>query len=70
MPPKTKKTFSLKQEEELCEVVRNFPVIYDKSMKGYKDNIAVDNAWIEVATQVSFLENGKHFVTNSLLLLF
>ena len=59
MPPK-RSSYSLNEEEELCEIVRSFPVIYDKKMKGYKDNIAVDNAWIDVSNQVSFLENGKN----------
>ena len=55
-----RKTYSLKQEEHLCEVIRKYPVIYDKSMSGYKENVAVDNAWNDVSLELEFIEDGKH----------
>ena len=50
------------QEEQLCEVVRSYPVIYDKSHKGYKERDAVANAWKDVANSLEFIPNGKHIV--------
>ena len=35
---------TLVQEEELCELVHNFPILYDKSHKSYKERYAVANA--------------------------
>ena len=36
--------------EKLCEVVRDYPILYDKSQKGYKERDAVENAWNEVSS--------------------
>lgn len=55
----TKKGLSLNQEEILCEKVRSYPILYDKSHKGYKEKDAVENAWNELALELEFLENGK-----------
>ena len=51
------KVLSLVDKEKLSETVRNFPVLYDKSKKGYKDRDAVKNAWTEVARSLDFIEN-------------
>ena len=51
------KGLSLVEEEKLSETVRNFPVLYDKSKKGYKERDAVKNAWTEVARSLDFIEN-------------
>ena len=51
------KVLSLVDEEKLSETVRNFPVLYDKSKKGYKERDAVNNAWTEVARSLDFIEN-------------
>ena len=40
--------------EELKETVRSFPVLYDKSHKGFKEKDAVKNAWNGVATAEEF----------------
>ena len=53
-----RKNLSLLEEEKLTEIVRDFPVLYDKSHQGYKEHDAVGNAWSEVATSLEFLENG------------
>ena len=50
---------NFKQNEELCEEVRKYPVLYDKSLTGYKERNAVANAWNEVAKQLTFTEKGK-----------
>ena len=54
------KVLSLVDEEKLSETVRNFPVLYDKSKKGYKERDAVQNAWTEVARSLDFIENWDH----------
>ena len=50
-------SFSL-QEERLCEIIREYPILYDKSLKGYKERDAVSNCWEEIATMVDYLPNG------------
>ena len=42
-------------EEKLIETVRGFPCLWQVSCKGYKDVRAKENAWTEVATQVSII---------------
>lgn len=54
----TKKILNLKKEELLCEKLREFPVLFDKSHKGYKEKVAVENAWNEVADGLDFIENS------------
>ena len=48
-------SLSLGQEERLCELIREYPILYDKSSKGYKERDAVSNCWEEVASLVDFL---------------
>ena len=45
-----KNILTLVQEEELCELVHIFPILYGKSHKGYKEMDAVANAWEESLT--------------------
>ena len=47
-----KNNLTFVQEEELCELVHNFPILYDKSHKGYKERDAVANAWEESLSQI------------------
>ena len=54
----TKKILNLKKEELLCEKLREFPVLFDKSHKGYKEKVAVENTWNEDAYGLDFIENG------------
>ena len=35
---------STEQEENLCELVRQYPVIFDKCHKGYKEKDVEENA--------------------------
>jgi len=39
-------------EEKLAEAVRQFPILYDKSCRDFKDNSKKRLAWEDVATQV------------------
>lgn len=53
---------NLNQEELLCEKVREYKILYDKTQKGYKEKVAVENAWKEVAEALNFVENGDYFL--------
>ena len=57
--PKANRTYSLKEEEKLIEVFRDYPVIYDKTVPGHKDQVVLENAWKAITNQLEFLENGK-----------
>ena len=45
------------EEVELSEAVQSFPVLYNKSKKGFKERDAVKSAWTEVASSLDFIEN-------------
>ena len=49
---------NFKENELLCDQVRKYPVLYDKSQTGYKERDTVANAWSEVAKQLTFTEKG------------
>ena len=40
---------NLMQENNLCEIIHNYPVILDKLCKGYKERDAIENAWKKIA---------------------
>ena len=46
-------------EEKLADAVRQFPVLYDKSCKDFKDNNKKRLAWDDVAEQVG-LQTGMY----------
>ena len=54
-----RQALSVQENEELAEVVRKYPCLYDKSRKEYKDKTVVENAWKEVADQLDFIQNGE-----------
>ena len=56
---KKQMSLSLVQVENLCELVRQYPILFDKSQKGYKERDAVSNAWEEVASSLEFIHDGK-----------
>ena len=63
-----RQALSVQENEELAEVVRKYPCLYDKSRKEYKDKTVVENAWKEVADQLDFMQNGEgenHFKSGS-----
>ena len=52
---------ALGEEEVLGEKVKMFPCLYDKTVKGYKEKEAVQNAWDAVAESLDFVEDGLLF---------
>ena len=50
---------TIKQEEILAEKVKEFPILYDKTAKGFKERGAVNNAWGKVADYLDFAEDGR-----------
>ena len=50
---------SSENEEKLTEVVRMYPVIYDKSEPGHREKNTVENAWKEVVMFVDFVVDTK-----------
>ena len=52
----------ISREEELWETVRIFPVLQDKSNKGFEDKDVVKNAWDGVATALKYTETGHYIV--------
>ena len=59
MTEKRRQALSLQECEELAEAVREYPCLYDKSNKEYKDKIVTENAWKKAADKLMFTENGK-----------
>ena len=58
MPDKIRRqALTVQENEELVEVIRKYPCLYDKSKKEYKDKNVTKNAWIEVADQLDFIQN-------------
>ena len=49
------------------ETVRTFPVLYDKSHKGFKEKDAAKNTWDEVAKAFEFIQTGNYFYLNSFI---
>ena len=45
-------------KEKLIELVRAFPCLWRPKVDGYRDLIAKENAWKEVAKQVSDIIDG------------
>ena len=43
--------FTLAEDEILSVAVKKYPALYDKKIKGYKDNVVNINAWCEVADE-------------------
>lgn len=46
-------------DEKLAEVVRNFPILYDKESKDFKDKKKKELAWSDVAKEVGFSSGTK-----------
>ena len=52
---------SLLEEKILREKVRNYPISCDKTHKGYREKVAVENAWNAVSDELEFNENCTKF---------
>ena len=50
---------SIVQEENLCELVRQYPVIFDNSHKGYKEKDVEENAFYRLVSHVKHHFNLK-----------
>ena len=54
-----RQALSVQEIEELAEIIRKYPCLYNKSRKEYKDKNVTKNAWKEVADQLHFIQNGE-----------
>ena len=43
---------TLQEEEILCEKRKQYPVLFDKQLKGYREKDVVTNAWNAVAKEI------------------
>ena len=50
------------QEKFFCKLVRQLPVIFDKSHRGYKEKDTEVNAWIEIVNFLDFISNGIYYI--------
>ena len=51
------------QGENLCELVRQYPFVFDKSQKSYKEKDVEENAWQEIISALDFLSTSKSYQT-------
>ena len=58
-------SLDISSKEELSEIVRSFPVLYDKSRKGFKEKDAVKYAWDGVTMALEFNLTVYYFSFNS-----
>ena len=49
------------EEKILRENVRNYPISYDKTHKGYTEKVSVENAWNAVSDELEFNEYCTKF---------
>ena len=52
-------SLSIKEEEQLSEKAKEFPVLYDKAAKGYREKDAVNNTRTSVAETLDFAKDGN-----------
>ena len=50
------------QEQNLHDLVRQFPVIFDTSYKGYKEKDPEVNAWNEISNSLDFIPDGRYYI--------
>ena len=43
---------TLQEEGMLCEKLKQFPILFDKQLKGYREKHVVTNAWNAVAKEI------------------
>ena len=63
-------SLQISREDELWETVRSFPVLYNRSLEGFKEKDAVKNAWDAVAEALEFIQTGDYFYFNSFISFF
>ena len=54
-----RQALTVQENEELAEVIRKYPCLYDKSKKEHKDKNVTENAWKEVAELRFFFKHSK-----------
>ena len=59
VPPPPSLFFKVDLAGLLCEKVKQYPVLYNKQMKGYREQDVVSNVWNAGARGLEFIENGK-----------
>ena len=64
-PPSLSPLFKIGSTDLLCEKAKQYPVLYNKRAKGYREKDVVKNAWNVETKNLKFIENG-----NSKLILF
>ena len=52
-------SLSIKKEEQLYEKLKEFPALYDKAAKLYKDKDGVINAWRRIPEALDFADDGN-----------
>ena len=63
-------SLQISREDELWETVRSFPVLYNRSLEGFKEKDAVKNAWDVVAEALELIQTGEYFYFNSFISFF
>ena len=53
------KCWSLLEEKILCEKLRGYPILYDKTHKRYKEMVAVENTCNAVSDELEFIGNFR-----------
>jgi len=51
----------------LITLVERFPQLYDKSNKGFKDRMAVENAWLFISGELQIPSEYIHKYCNKIL---
>ena len=54
------------QEENLCELIRHFPVILGKSHKGCREKDAEINAWNKIANSLDFIADSMYYILRTI----
>ena len=61
-PASSAASASSSMDERLCDVVRQFPELYDKSLEGFKDKAVKEVAWARVAQEVGMVDGKEAFM--------
>ena len=52
-------SLSVKEEEQLSEIVKELPELYNNAAKAYKEEDEANNAWRSAAETFDFAEDGN-----------
>ena len=52
-------SLSIKEGEQLSEKVKEFPVLYDKAAKRYREKDVINNAWRSGVEALHFAEDSN-----------